>query len=189
MSNQVENAMASTPDVAALKECGSCMLCCKLFPIKFFDKPAGKWCVHAKPGTGCSIHESRPNVCRMFFCEWATNADLGDNWKPDKAKFFIYMPTPTQYSVVVEPSAPNAWKEPQYYSVIKLIASDFTERGGVFIVSIGLRRIVVLPDRDEDLGTNLGGRMVFVLKHATPQGFQYEVKIGDVPPEQPQELV
>ncbi len=56
-----------------------CALCCKLPYIEFADepeKPAGTWCAHCKHPPTCDIYESRPAVCRNFYCVW-----LGDeNW-------------------------------------------------------------------------------------------------------------
>ncbi|HPF46181.1 MAG TPA: hypothetical protein PK690_04890 [Emcibacteraceae bacterium] len=33
---------------------------------------------------GCSIYNSRPNVCQKWFCAWRNLPDLDDSWRPDK---------------------------------------------------------------------------------------------------------
>ena len=85
-----ETALA--PDVAKLaaetsvvpgRSCGTCTLCCKVFPVPDLAKPAGKWCQHCQPGKGCRIHETRPEVCRKFFCGWMVSPGLGPEWKPE----------------------------------------------------------------------------------------------------------
>jgi hypothetical protein len=178
---------SATPEV--IRECGSCMLCCKLFPVKYFDKPAGKWCVHAKPGQGCSIHGTRPNVCRAFQCEWTTNPVMDPSWQPDKTKFFIYRSSAKQHMIMVDPGSPQAWKAPQYYASIKQIAAELTYEGGMVMVCVGLRRIIVLPDRDEDLGTDVANRQIFIDRMESPSGTQFRVRVGGIDPNPPQEPV
>lgn len=186
-----ENAAPTSPAMqqTVLRACGSCMLCCKLFPVNYFDKPAGKWCVHARPGTGCSIHEARPNVCRAFQCEYTTNADFAPNWQPDKAKFFIYRSHANQYMIMVDPGAPHAWKHPDYYPGIKRTAAAYLDAGVIVVVAAGSRRIVVLPDRDEDLGLNAANREIFVDRLDTPQGPVFKVRVGGDDPNPPREPV
>ncbi len=177
----------ATPPV--IRECGSCMLCCKLFPVKHFDKPAGKWCVHAKPGSGCAIHETRPNVCRSFQCEWTTNALMPADWQPDKAKFFIFRSRPNQYDILVESGAPHSWRSEKYYAPIKQIAASYADQGVLVIVSIGSKRIVLLPDRDVDLGTRAEGKEIILIRETGPQGVRYDVEIGGEDKNAPQEPV
>lgn len=163
-----------------IRSCGACMMCCKLFPVRHFNKPAGVWCKHAKPGQGCTIHETRPTVCRAFQCEWTINSNIGEDWRPDKVKFFIYSPYSNQLMLMVDPAYPQAWKAESVYATIKLVASELTERGGIFTVCIGQRRIVVLPDRDEDLGMNAHNRYVEVVRYVEISGVRYEVRVGEV---------
>ena len=189
MDQQGEYSKPAAQNPVPVRSCGSCMLCCKVFPVKFFDKPAGKWCVHARPGTGCTIHESRPTVCRAFQCEWTTNFNIDASWQPDKAKFFIYRSTANQHMIMVDPGAPQAWKAPQYYPAIKQIAAALTEAGGMVMVCIGQRRIIVLPDRDEDLGTGVADREIFIDRYDSPAGSEFRVRVGGVDQNPPQEPV
>lgn len=56
--------------------CGDCDICCKVFRIEELDSPKGEYCKHCDKG--CSIHETRPDVCRGFECGYLTNG-----WKED----------------------------------------------------------------------------------------------------------
>ncbi len=70
------------------RTCGDCQACCTVLPIKQLDKPAGtpcpKLCVQ-----GCSIHKTRPEVCRDWNCAWI-NGQLGPNDRPDKSGVVIW---------------------------------------------------------------------------------------------------
>ena len=66
------------------RDCGGCTVCCVLPNI---DKPeiqkqSGARCVHCV-GAGCAIYDSRPEVCRGFYCAWRTVDIFGDAWRPD----------------------------------------------------------------------------------------------------------
>jgi len=78
---------ANVNTVDALKvqrECGNCKLCCKVFRIPEFNKPAGQWCPHC-PTKGCKIYESRPEMCRQYECVWKRRPDfLPEDFRPDR---------------------------------------------------------------------------------------------------------
>ena len=68
------------------RECGDCALCCTLPNI---DKPeiqklSGARCIHCT-GTGCAIYETRPPVCRAWYCAWRSVDIFDDTWRPDKS--------------------------------------------------------------------------------------------------------
>jgi hypothetical protein len=46
------------------RECGDCSMCCKLLEIADADiaKPRNQWCKHCKPGSGCTIYDTRPQL-------------------------------------------------------------------------------------------------------------------------------
>ena len=62
------------------RSCGTCTLCCEILKIRRgpVKKPAYVPCVHCKIGSGCTIHESRPDVCRDFSCAYLLNIDPED---------------------------------------------------------------------------------------------------------------
>jgi hypothetical protein len=105
-----------TDTVTGYRSCGPCTLCCKLPAINDPDlvKPAGKWCGHCKPGSGCKIHDTRPQSCRDFQCAWTQIRSAGDtlpeHWRPDKIKAYLISTVDGQnLHVVVDPARPDAW--------------------------------------------------------------------------------
>ncbi|MDP3067597.1 MAG: hypothetical protein Q8M72_02885, partial [Methylocystis sp.] len=52
------------------KACGSCYFCCKVLEIEEFKKPAGKLCEHCALTGGCGVYDTRPDVCRDYYCRW-----------------------------------------------------------------------------------------------------------------------
>ena len=75
----------------APKSCGACSACCKelMFEIDGALKLAGVMCRHAAPPSGCSIHQTRPQLCRAYFCGWHHLPSLGEEWRPDLAEILI----------------------------------------------------------------------------------------------------
>ena len=50
--------------------CGTCTLCCDLFPVPDLDKPAFTKCKHCKVNQGCDIYKDRPQNCRDIECAY-----------------------------------------------------------------------------------------------------------------------
>ena len=167
------------PGLAPGRECGSCTLCCKVFRIPEVDKQAGQWCRHVLQGRGCGIRETRPDVCRNFFCYWMQNGTLGPDWKPDRSKFVLYREMAgKRLGVALDPSAPAAWRREPYYSQFKRWAAQGAAQNHQIIVFHGMRATAVLPDRDVDLGTIvIGDRIIYhVAQH------RIEVELRPAPP-------
>jgi len=134
------------------KTCGACGLCCKLLAIEVLHKDAGQWCKDYVRSKGCGIYAERPPPCVSFKCEWLMSRELGDEWRPDRARFLMfYDEQRRRLSVVVDQGSPHAWKREPYYSKIKRL-SERTADGEKILICIGDRRIVVFPDQDVDLG-------------------------------------
>jgi hypothetical protein len=72
------------------RECGDCTICCSVPGIDKpeIQKPSGVACRHLCGGR-CDIYETRPPVCRGFFCGWRQLADLDESWRPDRSGVFI----------------------------------------------------------------------------------------------------
>ncbi len=135
------------------RECGSCTLCCKVLHFADIDKPAGKWCQHVAQGRGCSIHATKPDVCRVYHCEWMLNPSLGPEWKPDRARFVMgTYPGTTALAVWLDPGAQGAWLKEPYYSMIKHWARIALINNTYVMVLNGNRVTVVLPTGNADLG-------------------------------------
>lgn len=86
----MERSLLSTDSLVKDRTCGTCTVCCY---VPFIDtpelkKPAGVVCPNCT-GRGCGIYETRPQVCRDYYCGWRYTAQLGDDWRPDKSGVFI----------------------------------------------------------------------------------------------------
>ena len=72
--------------LVAGRECGACTVCCVAPNI---DKPeiqkaSGAACRHCSSG-GCAIYQTRPPVCRSFYCAWRSVDIFDDAWRPDRS--------------------------------------------------------------------------------------------------------
>ena len=162
------------------RSCGSCTLCCKLFPIPELNKPAGKWCQHIAQGRGCGIHASRPGVCRDFDCQWINNHALGPEWKPEVSRFVLSIyPGANSLNVTVDPGVPNAWRREPYLSQFRRWAGAALAQGDQVLVFLGSKVTAILPDREIDLGEILPNDQIVSLKG--PAGYDVRVK-RDVTP-------
>ena len=72
------------------RACGDCVACCTVLTVDTpeFRKPAGTPCGHLV-SRGCGIHESRPEICRTWFCAWRRVAELPDEARPDRSGLLI----------------------------------------------------------------------------------------------------
>jgi hypothetical protein len=76
------------------RDCGGCTVCC-VFPTinkPEIQKQSGARCRHCSQA-GCTIYESRPQVCRAWFCAWRTVDIFGEEWRPDKSGVMPYVET------------------------------------------------------------------------------------------------
>jgi hypothetical protein len=73
------------------RECGECTVCCSALPIDSEElrKLPGALCTHALPNKGCGIYETRPRVCRGFYCAWRFMEQLDESWRPDVSGLLI----------------------------------------------------------------------------------------------------
>ena len=71
--------------------CGGCTVCCVVPPIRSpqFSKTSGVSCIHRRSGEDCSIHASRPEVCRSWYCGFRTLEFLNEEWRPDKSGLLV----------------------------------------------------------------------------------------------------
>ena len=81
---------------------------------------------------------------------------LGPDWKPERAKFaLVQTESGRRITALVDPGFPSAWRRSPYYEALKRWATEAAERlPEVYLVDvlIGARSIVVLPDREVELG-------------------------------------
>jgi hypothetical protein len=153
------------------RSCGSCTLCCKLFPVPDLGKAAGRWCPHVAQGRGCAIHASRPPICRAFHCQWLYHGELGPEWKPERAKFVLSIYSGSRsLAVTVDPGEPLAWTKPPYYSHLKRWAAAAVAAGDQVVVFNGAAATILLPERDVALGVLDPGDVIVVRQKTGPCG-------------------
>jgi hypothetical protein len=169
------NAAAPHIPLAPGKSCGSCTLCCKLFPVPELEKPAGTWCRHIAQGRGCGIHATRPQVCRAFDCQWLFNADLGPEWKPERCKFVLSIyPGSNSLVVTADQGAPRAWAQAPFIAELRRWAKAALDQGDCVLVFERDKASAILPDGEKMLGViQPGDRIVSV---RTPTGYDVEVR-------------
>jgi hypothetical protein len=103
---------------------------------------------------------------------------LGPEWKPDKARFVVYPHRSSpNLQVAVDPSFPNAWTKPPYYARLKSWAQEQAKHGAFVFVRIRERVIVLLPDRDCDIGEVGLDDDILVARDFTPAGYTYRVEV------------
>ena len=161
------------------RRCGSCSLCCKVVSIPELSKPAGKWCQHCKPGNGCGIHLTRPVVCRGAYCEWMISQGLGLEWKPDKTKFVLFKTNGgRRLTAHVDPGNPDAWRRSPFYENLKAWAKEAAQKSPMHLVDvmIGDHAIVILPDRDVEIGVIPADETITLEPTMTAQGVRIEVR-------------
>lgn len=76
------------------RDCGECSACCIWPSINKPDiqKRSGVACRHCT-GHGCGIYETRPDVCRRYYCAWRTVDIFDESWRPDKSGVLAYVET------------------------------------------------------------------------------------------------
>ena len=76
------------------RDCGDCTVCCTVMTINKpeIQKQSGVTCRHCKE-TGCAIYDSRPPICRAWFCAWRTVEIFDDSWRPDRSGVMPYVET------------------------------------------------------------------------------------------------
>ncbi|MEA2876313.1 MAG: hypothetical protein QOF14_1509 [Hyphomicrobiales bacterium] len=179
----VETALAVPTDhnarVVPGRECGTCTLCCKVAAVEEVDKPNGVWCTHCLSGRRCTIYDQRPPSCRTFYCQWMVEKSLGPEWKPERAKFaLVKTEGGRRLTALVDPGFASAWRRSPYYENLKRWAVDASRRlPDVYLVDVllGQRSIVILPDRDVDVGVLAHDEGLHLAYRSTAMGRVIEV--------------
>jgi len=183
------NTDAQTPTLVAGRSCGDCSLCCKLMRVDEFDKPQGVWCRHCAPGRGgCTIHGTRPAVCRDFYCGWLVGPNLGPEWQPLICRMILFFETNgNRLAVHVDPNHPQTWRQEPYYRQLKDWSREAVAAQQQIVVYIKRRAIVILPDKEVDVGELDPGDHIRVDTRELPQGgrtwIARRIPAKDVPPE------
>jgi len=159
------------PALVPGRSCGTCSLCCKVYPVQELDKPAGRWCAHCVPGSGCAVHPDRPRSCRQFFCAWRLDPNLGSEWKPEVCRFVLSTePAHPALMVMVDPGTPLAWKREPYYSRLKQFSEVAFRQDRKVLVDLRGNITVVLPDREVPIGAIAPGDEIAVWRDGSAYG-------------------
>jgi hypothetical protein len=158
------------------KQCGDCSLCCKVLGIAELDKPKDAWCPNFVAGAGCRIYPDRPPSCRNFSCSWLTDATMGPEWKPSVCKMVLDA-KPRMLAVHVDPAVSRPWRSEPYYSVLKRLSAQGMSRSIIVLVIERRRNIVILPDREVDLGLVGPDVRIAMERIETPQGPQWQPRV------------
>lgn len=120
------------------KSCGACSVCCKelMFEMDGVLKLAGVMCPHAAPPHGCTIHSTRPQVCRAWFCGWHHLPSLGEAWRPDLSEiliFFRHGPAPDGKSDGIEFQLIGALDKIVWLPLVEYIATLIEDDDPVYL--------------------------------------------------------
>lgn len=174
----------ATNPVAPGRACDGCTLCCKVLSIEELRKPKGIWCEHCSVGVECRIYDRRPRECSSFYCGFLQLGFLSEEWRPSKSKIVLVAELDgKRIAAHVDPGRPDAWKSEPYYSQLKEWAVKAVPDMHQVVVCIGSRAIVILPDRDVDLGVIADDELIVTAEIQTPTGLRLEaLKINRADP-------
>ena len=160
------------------KSCGDCSLCCKLMNVPELNKPPNVWCRHVVIGKGCGIYETRPEVCRGFYCRWMEDPALGPEWKPNKSKMVLAHHGEDRLTVYVDPGAKGAWRKEPYLSRLVAMARAGLQNNGILKIVENGQTLVILPQGVVELGVVGPDDGIRLEKKPAPGGFTYNVSVA-----------
>lgn len=167
------------PPIAPGRECGKCSMCCKLLHITELNKPANKWCGHCKPGYGgCSIYDTRPQICRSFACGWLMSETVGPEWYPLLSHMILSLAPFNNVMTVtctVDPRYPWMWREEPYYSQLHQLAGrnlDVKKAEDILFVHVRCNGRIWLLTADEDIDVTRGS---YIVKLVAGKGWGIEL--------------
>lgn len=136
------------------RDCGDCVACCEVLRIvdPQVGKPAGVMCRH-NTGKGCRIYETRPTVCRRWFCLWRRIDAMPDEARPDRSGVIFCLEGGeshpnlfARFRVVARPvGSSRALRSP----LVRQVIAMFVQQGSlpVWLHRHGVRSLVhPLPD-------------------------------------------
>ncbi len=162
----------SRPDPAhpPTRQCGDCAMCCHLGEIVDF-KPYNQWCQFCSTHQGCDIYQTRPQLCRDFFCHYLLS-DIGEEWRPLTCHMVVSTYTePTRLNISVDPAFPDIWRQEPYLAQI-IHWSNF----GAVTVMVGEYAFAAYPDRIDALGEMTADHTLLIIEQETRAGLRYQVK-------------
>jgi hypothetical protein len=119
--------------------------------VEALDKPAGRWCLHCKPGRGCRIYDTRPDECRRYGCLWLTDPWFGEHWKPNRSKLVLTM-SEDGIEIRCNSGFPGAWRKLPFRSEIARLAQAGEAEDVTVLVIVGQRMTLITGSHEFDLG-------------------------------------
>jgi hypothetical protein len=134
------------------RDCGSCTACCEYLAIdgEDFKKPAALLCQHCS-GNACRIYETRPRVCRDYYCGWQQIPVLDVEWRPDNSGVLLL---PQEKAAGAPPGSPQGME-------FMIIGGEAVVRRPGFaeflalLISNGVSAFMSLPGRKALLNPSL----------------------------------
>lgn len=145
------------------RSCEGCAMCCKLSSIDDVNTKAGEWCQHCSTRKCCDIYESRPNVCRAYYCYYMLST-LGEEWHPMTSKIMLTA-LPDLMIVSVDPARPDAWRKEPYFKNLQEWSKQMRVQ-----VSIKQYTYAIYPDHIDDLGIVDEDHFVASIEEPSPFG-------------------
>jgi len=160
----------------SVRQCGDCSLCCKLLGIPELDKPKDVWCHNFAAGTGCRIYADRPPSCHNFVCRWLSDPMMGPDWKPSVCKMVVDS-KPSLFVVHVDPAVSRPWRAEPYFSVLRRLSAQGLAKGTIVMVIERRRTIIILPDREVDMGMIGPDARIAMERVRTLHGVQWQPRV------------
>lgn len=115
--------------MVAGRNCGSCTACCTVKAIAAPDliKAPGMACGHCDK-SGCTVYETRPAVCRGYFCGYIATDWLSDRQRPDRCGVMIDLDAEAAHEGYARAVTVHVFKDPA-----RALASPFPELIGALI--------------------------------------------------------
>jgi len=158
------------------RSCDGCTLCCKLIGVQEIEKPRGTWCVKCAVSIGCTIHKTRPQACRNFFCGYMLRPIIGDHWRPEiSGMVIVWAPERNRIAINVDPDRPNVWREEPYYSDIAMWATIYPPDTMQIILYTGYHVQAFLLDGVIDLGILPEEDLIVTEMVHSPTGFRPKI--------------
>ena len=101
---------------------------------------------------------------------------MGPEWKPSICKMVLDA-KPRLLVVHVDPAVTKPWRAEPYFSVLKRLSAQGLARGTLVMVIERRRTIVVLPDREVDLGLIGPGVRIALERMMTPGGPLWQPRV------------
>jgi hypothetical protein len=125
----------------ANSSCGDCSVCCEAltFDIGAMRKLSGVMCPHCRPRHGCSVYDTRWDICRAYLCGWR-HLGLPDEWRPDQSEILISQregPAPDGLQNGVEFLLLGSYARIAWLPLIKFIAALMETPEPVYLSILG----------------------------------------------------